>query len=107
MRQLRWTELLSDYDCEIRYHPGKANVIAYALSCKSHLKSIGLHNVQTRTDIQTRIFEAQHVSVTEGNLYEEMSCGAELLLEKPRLMDYFISLVVFGSLIGTIYGHSS
>ncbi|GJT00466.1 putative reverse transcriptase domain-containing protein [Tanacetum coccineum] len=27
MRQRRWLELLSDYDCEIRYHPGKANVI--------------------------------------------------------------------------------
>ncbi|GJR17068.1 putative reverse transcriptase domain-containing protein [Tanacetum coccineum] len=30
MRQRRWIELLSDYDCEIRYHPGKANVIADA-----------------------------------------------------------------------------
>ncbi|GJS85291.1 hypothetical protein Tco_0751832 [Tanacetum coccineum] len=28
MSQRRWLELLSDYDCEIRYHPGKANVIA-------------------------------------------------------------------------------
>ncbi|GJW12900.1 putative reverse transcriptase domain-containing protein [Tanacetum coccineum] len=30
MRQLRWLELLSDYDCEIRYHPGKANMILEA-----------------------------------------------------------------------------
>ncbi|GJS30051.1 hypothetical protein Tco_0490671 [Tanacetum coccineum] len=28
MRQRRWLELLSDYDCDIRYHPGKANVVA-------------------------------------------------------------------------------
>nr|GEZ68944.1 putative reverse transcriptase domain-containing protein [Tanacetum cinerariifolium] len=34
MRQRRWLELLSDYDCEIRYHSGKTNVVADALSRK-------------------------------------------------------------------------
>nr|GFB98126.1 putative reverse transcriptase domain-containing protein [Tanacetum cinerariifolium] len=34
MRQRRWLELLSDYDCDIHYHPGKANVIADTLSRK-------------------------------------------------------------------------
>nr|GFA74771.1 putative reverse transcriptase domain-containing protein [Tanacetum cinerariifolium] len=31
MRKRRWLELLSDYDCKIRYHSGKANVVADAL----------------------------------------------------------------------------
>ena len=35
MRQRRWLELLKDYDCEILYHSGKANVVADALSRKS------------------------------------------------------------------------
>ncbi|GJY64703.1 putative reverse transcriptase domain-containing protein [Tanacetum coccineum] len=34
MRQRRWIELFSDYECEIRYHPGKATVVADALSRK-------------------------------------------------------------------------
>ncbi|GJQ97933.1 putative reverse transcriptase domain-containing protein [Tanacetum coccineum] len=40
MRQCRWLELLSDYDCEIRSHPGKANVVADALSQKERIKPL-------------------------------------------------------------------
>ncbi|GJW87500.1 putative reverse transcriptase domain-containing protein [Tanacetum coccineum] len=40
MRQRRWLELLSDYDCKIRYHLGKANVVADSLSQKKRIKPI-------------------------------------------------------------------
>nr|GFD20859.1 putative reverse transcriptase domain-containing protein [Tanacetum cinerariifolium] len=38
MWKRRWIELLSDYECEIKYHSGKANVVADALSKKERLK---------------------------------------------------------------------
>ena len=48
MRQRRWLELGKDYDCEILYHPGKANVMADALSRRTYeilstLKGIAQH----------------------------------------------------------------
>jgi hypothetical protein len=43
MRQRKWLELIKDYVLEIHYHPGKANVVADALSRKSQVNMMVAH----------------------------------------------------------------
>jgi hypothetical protein len=45
MRQRRWLELIKDYEMEIHYHPGKANVVVDALSRKSQVNMLAAHSM--------------------------------------------------------------
>ncbi|GKB21870.1 reverse transcriptase domain-containing protein, partial [Tanacetum coccineum] len=67
MRQRRWIELFSDYDCEIRYHPGKANVVANALSRKERVKPkrVRAMNITLQSSIKDRILTAQKEAMDE------------------------------------------
>ncbi|GJV22682.1 hypothetical protein Tco_1375377 [Tanacetum coccineum] len=67
MRQRRWIELFSDYDCEIRYHPGKANVVADALSRKERVKPkrVRVMNMIVQIDIKDMILTAQKEAIDE------------------------------------------
>ncbi|GJR48923.1 putative reverse transcriptase domain-containing protein [Tanacetum coccineum] len=62
MRQRRWIELFSDYDCEIHYHPGKANVVADALSQKERFKPNKIRgmNMTIQSSIKDKILAAQN-----------------------------------------------
>ncbi|GKF11537.1 putative reverse transcriptase domain-containing protein [Tanacetum coccineum] len=73
MRQRRWIELLSDYDCEIRYHPGKANVVADALSRKDREPIRVRSLVMTvHTNLPKRILIAQTKALKEENMKVEI-----------------------------------
>ncbi|GKA47576.1 putative reverse transcriptase domain-containing protein [Tanacetum coccineum] len=69
MRQRHWLELLADYDCEIRYHPGKANVIADALSQKERIKPLRVRSLvmTIHSKLPSQILEAQNEALKEEN----------------------------------------
>ncbi|GKB04864.1 putative reverse transcriptase domain-containing protein [Tanacetum coccineum] len=68
MRQRRWIELFSDYNYKIRYHPGKANVVADALSRKERVnpKRVRAMNMTLQSSIKDRIPSAQKEAVDES-----------------------------------------
>ncbi|GKA65608.1 putative reverse transcriptase domain-containing protein [Tanacetum coccineum] len=83
MRQRRWIELLSDYDCEIRYHPGKANVVADALSRKERIEPLRVRALVMTIglDLPSRILEAQKEAIRVENLEAEDISGMLKKLE--------------------------
>ncbi|KAI3808815.1 hypothetical protein L1987_24776 [Smallanthus sonchifolius] len=73
LRQRRWMEVLNDYDCEICYHEGKANVVADALSRKEREKPkrVRALRLDLQIDLITRIKETQQMALKEPNLEKE------------------------------------
>nr|GEX77507.1 putative reverse transcriptase domain-containing protein [Tanacetum cinerariifolium] len=84
MRQRRWLELLSDYDCEIRYHPGKANVVADALSRKERIKPLRVRALVMAIglDLPKQILGAQTEARKIENLKKEDVGG--MLIENSK-----------------------
>ncbi|GKE56998.1 putative reverse transcriptase domain-containing protein [Tanacetum coccineum] len=70
IRQRRWLELLSDYDCEIRYHPGKVNVVADALSRKEQIKPLRVRALVMTIglDLTGQILNAQAEAMQAKNI---------------------------------------
>ncbi|GKD34140.1 hypothetical protein Tco_1249649, partial [Tanacetum coccineum] len=74
MRQCRSLELLTDYDCEIHYHPGKANVVADALCRKERIKPLRVRALvmTLHPKLPSQILEAQTEAIKEENIEAEI-----------------------------------
>nr|GEW73129.1 putative reverse transcriptase domain-containing protein [Tanacetum cinerariifolium] len=85
MRQRQWLELLSDYDCENHYHPGKANVVADALSRKERNKQLRVRALVLTTGLSLPmlILNAQVEARREEN-YGTEDLGGMIKNLEPR-----------------------
>ncbi|GKF62847.1 hypothetical protein Tco_0182901 [Tanacetum coccineum] len=83
MRQRRWLELLADYDCEICYHLGKANVVANSLSRKERIKPLRVRALvmTLHPKLPSQILEAQTEAIKEENIEAENLQGMDKAFE--------------------------
>jgi hypothetical protein len=78
LRQRIWLELIKNYDLGINYHPGKANVVADALSCRSHVSQLVVDNIPFE---MCEEFEKLNLRIVANTEAMEMEVGSNLLQE--------------------------
>ncbi|GJR97756.1 hypothetical protein Tco_0269930 [Tanacetum coccineum] len=86
MCQRRWIELFSDYDCEIRYHSGKANIVADTLSRKERMKPRRARAISMtiHSSLKARILKAQSEASKGANTSAEMLKGLDKQFERKE-----------------------
>jgi hypothetical protein len=119
MRQRRWLELIKDYDLEIHYHPGKANVVADALSHKTFchcltvrapdttlcqemerlnlgiIQQVTLTNLKLESILLQRIIDAQRTDKGMKYIHEKMEAGkANCFRKDNQRVIWFKDLIV-------------
>jgi hypothetical protein len=76
LRQQRWLELIMDYDLGINYHPGKANVVADALSRRSHVNQVVVKSIPSELCDE---FDKLGLKIVANTEVIEMEVGSTLL----------------------------
>src|SRR5207253_7418422 len=86
LRQRRWLDLIKDYDLGINYHPGKANVVADALSRRSYCNVLTLEKVPPTLCKEFKRLKLGMVNSTEA-VVMEVDLTLERDIRKGQLED--------------------
>ncbi|GJX51217.1 putative reverse transcriptase domain-containing protein [Tanacetum coccineum] len=104
MRQRRWIELFSDYECEIRYHPGKANVVDDALSRKERVKPkrVRAMAITIQSGVKGMIPAAQGEAFNQENVLAERLHGLNQQMERKGDGSLYFMDRIWVSLVGGV-----
>ncbi|GJZ75257.1 putative reverse transcriptase domain-containing protein [Tanacetum coccineum] len=104
MRQRRWIELFSDYECEIRYHLGKANVVADALSRKERVKPrrVRAMAMTLQSGVKEMILAAQSEAFKEENILAERLHGLDQQMERKEDESLYFMDRIWVPLVGNV-----